>query len=176
MNLMQEIKIDKITLNIGAGEAGDKLDKAFKLLKEITGCTPVKTITTKRIPGWNIRPKLTIGTKVTLRGEKAKDLLKRLFKARNNKIAIKKFDENGNFSFGIKEYLNIPGIEYNPEIGIIGLEVAITLKRPGFRIKNRKIRKGKVGIKHRITKEQSMEFVKKMFNIEITEQEEKDDY
>ena len=175
MNKMQEIKLEKITLNIGVGESGDKLDKAVSLLKDISGAKPIKTKTTKRIPTWNIRPKLTIGTKVTLRGKKAEKLLKKLFKAVNNKIAIKKFDENGNFSFGIKEYLNIPGVEYKPEVGIIGLEVAVTLERPGFRIK-RRLNKNKIGKKHKITKEQAMEFTKKMFNIKITEKEEEDDY
>ena len=173
---MQDIKIEKITLNIGIGEAGDKLDKAVRLLKEISQSNPVKTKTMKRIPGWNIRPKLTIGTKVTLRGKKAEDTLKKLFKAVNNKIAVRKFDKNGNFSFGVREYINIPGIEYNPEIGIIGLETAVTLMRPGFRVKNRRLKRSKIGKNHLITKEQSMEFIKKTFNINITEKEEIDDY
>jgi len=176
MNKMKEIRIGKVTLNIGVGEPGDKLEKAVLLLKEISGSKPIKTKTMKRIPTWSIRPKLDIGTKVTLRGEKAEELLKRLFKATNNRILIKKFDNNGNFSFGIGEYINIPGIEYKPEIGIIGLEVAVTLERPGFRIKKRVLKKSKVGIKHRITKEQSMEFIKNKFNIEINEKEVEDDY
>ena len=63
MNKMREIRIGKVTLNIGVGESGDKLDKAVSLLKEISGSNPVKTKTMKRIPTWNIRPKLNIGTK-----------------------------------------------------------------------------------------------------------------
>ena len=172
---MQEVRIEKITLNIGIGESGDRLDKAVSLLQEISGAKPVKTRTMKRIPTWSIRPKLAIGTKVTLRGKKAEELLKKLFKSVNNKIATKKFDDNGNFSFGIKEYINIPGVEYKPEIGIIGLEVAVTLERPGFRVK-RRLNKNKVGKTHLITKEQSMEFTKRMFDIKITEKEEEDDY
>ncbi|MBS3143722.1 50S ribosomal protein L5 [Candidatus Woesearchaeota archaeon] len=176
MNKMQEIRIEKITLNIGIGESGDRLEKAVLLLKYISGIKPVKTKTMQRIPTWNIRPKLAIGAKVTLRGKKAEALLKKLFEAGRNKIAMKKFDRNGNISFGIKEYINIPEIEYKPEIGIIGLEVAVTLERPGFRIKKRRLKKSKVGIKHRITKEQAMEFIKSKFNIKITEKEEEDDY
>ena len=68
MNKMQEIKIEKITLNIGVGETGDKLEKASRLLKTITGESPIKTRTMKRVPTWGIRPKLDIATKVTLRG------------------------------------------------------------------------------------------------------------
>tara|TARA_Y100000034_G_scaffold124830_1_gene173508 strand:- start:1 stop:531 length:531 start_codon:yes stop_codon:yes gene_type:complete len=176
MNIMQEIKIEKITLNIGIGEAGDRLDKAVSLLQYISGAKPVKTSTMKRIPTWSIRPKLNIGTKVTLRGEKAKELLKKLFKANNNKIQEKKFDENGNFSFGITEYINIPDMEYQPEIGIIGLEVAVTLERPGFRVKRRRLKRSMIGLNHKITKEQSIEFIKKMFNIEIVKGEIEDDY
>jgi len=172
MNKMQEIRIEKITLNIGVGEAGDKLDKAVSLLKEISRAKPVKTKTMKRVPTWNIRPKLVIGTKVTLRGKKAEDVLRRLLKSVNNKIHIKKFDEYGNFSFGIKEYINIPEVEYHPEIGIIGLEAAVTLERPGFRIKRRVLKKSRIGKKHIITKENAMDFIRNKFNIETVEKEE----
>ena len=172
MNKMREIRIGKVTLNIGVGESGDKLDKAVSLLKEISGSNPVKTKTMKRIPTWNIRPKLVIGAKVTLRGEKAEEVLGRLLKAINNRIHIKKFDDYGNLSFGITEYINIPGIEYRPEIGIIGLEVAVTLERPGFRIKRRMLKKSKIGKSHLITKEDAMNFIKNKFNIEIVNKEE----
>ena len=75
-------------------------------------------------------------------------------------------------SFGITEYINIPGIEYRPEIGIIGLEVAVTLERPGFRIKRRMLKKSKIGKSHLITKEDAMNFIKNKFNIEIVNKEE----
>lgn len=164
MNPMREIRIEKITLNCGVGEAGDKLDKAMKLLSQITGKKPVKTITMKRIPTWGIRPNLTIGCKVTLRGKEAEDLLVRLLKAVDDKLPSSKFDKNGNFSFGIEEYILIPGVEYNVEIGIIGLNVAVTLQRPGYRVKQ-KLKKSKVGSKHKITKEEAIEFVRKKFNV-----------
>ena len=172
MNRMQEIRIEKLTLNIGVGDSGDKLDKAMSLLKEISGEKPIKTKTTKRIPTWNIRPKLAIGAKVTLRGGKAEKMLTRLLKSVNNMIQKRKFDDYGNFSFGIKEYINIPEVEYIPEIGIIGLEAAVTLERRGFRVKRRILRKNRVGKKHLITKEQSMDFIRNKFNAEITEKEE----
>jgi len=167
MNPMRDIRVEKITLNVGVGEPGAKLDKAVKLLKNMTGEKPVKTTSTKRIPTWGARPDLPLACKVTLRKEKAKELLSRLLKAVGNKLPEKKFDKFGNFSFGIEEYILIPGVEYDVEVGIIGLEVAVTLERPGFRVKKKRS-SSKIGIKHRITKEESIEFVKKTFGMVVS--------
>ena len=160
---MQEIRIEKITLNIGVGEAGDKLDKAVSLLKEISRAKPVKTKTMKRVPTWNIRPKLVIGTKVTLRGKKAEDVLRRLLKSVNNKIHIKKFDEYGNFSFGIKEYIEIPGIEYKRDIGIRGLNVTVDFIRSGVRVKRKKIKRGKLPKRQHVSDNEIIKFMEDNF-------------
>ena len=171
---MQEVKIEKVTLNIGVGGTGDKLEKATKLLNAITKAKPVKTRTMKRIPTWGVRPKLEIATKVTLRGKIAENVLKRLLAAANNILAESKFDKSGNFSFGIPEYIDIPEVEYNPEIGIIGLEAAVTLKRPGFRIKHRRISNVKVPLRHRVSREDAMMFIKNKFNVTVVPKENKD--
>lgn len=167
---MRTISIEKVTLNIGAGEPGAKLEKAKKLLKTITNMKSISTTTNKRIPTWKLRPGLEIGCKVTIRGQKAKELLKRLFQGAGNIISEQKFDKQGNFSFGIKEYLDVPGIKYDAEIGVIGFNVAVTLKRPGFRIEKRKLKRRSLPKKHRITKEEAMGFVKKEFGIAVGEQ------
>ena len=138
MNPSRNIKINKVTLNIGAGKDQAKLDKGIKLLKSITNANPVKTITSKRIPGWGLRPGLPIGCKVTLRRKNAVDVLKRLIQAKDNNLRESQFDHNGNIAFGIEEYIDIPGVKYDPEIGIIGLEVCVTLERNGFRIREHK--------------------------------------
>ncbi len=164
---MRDIKIEKITLNIGVGGPGKELDAAVKLLNIITGEKPVKTTSKKRIPTWNLRPGLTIATKVTLRKEKAIEVLKRLLVAKGGKLNEKNFDDHGNFSFGIAEYLDIPGVEYDAEIGIIGLEVAVTLMRPGFRIKRRKLRIKKIPARHRIVKDEAIKFMNEKFGIEV---------
>ncbi len=169
-NKMREIKIEKITLNIGVGSSGDKLNKAKRLLENITYAKAVETKTMKRIPAWGLRPKLAIGCKVTLRGRKAEELLTRLFKSLDNKLKQSNFDNFGNFSFGIKEYIDIPGVEYNPEFGIIGLEVAVTLERPGFRIK-RRLKERKIPFRHKIQKHEAIDFVKSKFNTTALEEE-----
>jgi large subunit ribosomal protein L5 len=140
------------------------------LLKNITGIEPVKTFTNKRIPNWGLRPGLPIGCKLTLRGSPAKELLVRLLSAKDNRLEEKQFDKEGNLAFGIHEYIDIPGAKYDPKIGIAGLEVCITLERPGFRIKRRRIKKSRIPKKHRITREEAMEFMKKEFGIKIGEE------
>ena len=156
---------------MGMGEAGEKLKKALKLLQSIGGKKPVLTKSYKRIPTWSVRPGLEIGSKVTLRGENAKKTLVRLLKAVENRINPKSFDLQGNFSFGIRECIDIPELEYDPEIGIIGLEVAVTLERRGYRVKKRKYNKSKIGKNHIINKEESMKYVIDNFGVTIGEEE-----
>jgi large subunit ribosomal protein L5 len=168
---MKEIRIEKITLNKGVGESGENLKKAIKLLHTISSRKPISNVSNKRIPKWGVRPGLEIGTKVTIRGKDAEELLKRLFVAVENRIKPTSFGRDGNFSFGIPEYIEIPEIQYDPEIGIVGLEVAITLERPGYRIKKRKYIKSKIGKNHLITREDAMEYVKTKFNVNIEVEE-----
>jgi len=169
MNSMREIRIGKLTLNIGAGKDQVKLKKAEKLLKLITGITPVKTITQKRIAGWGLRPGLPIGCKITLRKKAARELFVRLLKAKENKLPESCFDDSGNISFGIHEYIDIPDAKYDPEIGIIGLQTSITLERPGFRIKKRKLEKKKIPKTHKISKQNAIDYFKKEFNVKVGE-------
>ncbi len=169
-NPQRAIKIEKITLNIGVGQAGDKLEKAKKLLNQVTNKKPILTKTQKRIPTWGLRPNLPIGTKVTLRDYEATLLLQRLFTAIDNQISEKKFDKFGNFAFGIQEYIDIPDVSYDIDIGIIGLEVAVTLKRAGFRIKKRRIKPSKIKQSHLITKREAIDFIKHNFKVKIAEE------
>ena len=165
MNPMREIRLEKVTLNMGAGEAGPKLEKCKKIMELLTGKKVVITKTRKRTTFMaKNRP---IGVKTVLRGKEAVEILKRLLEAVENKIKESQFDENGNFSFGIKEYIHIPGMKYDPDIGILGLDVCVTVERPGYRVKKRRIRPGKIGKNHRITKQEAIEWAKKFFGIEI---------
>jgi len=169
MNSMREISIEKITLNIGAGKDQAKLEKGLKLINSIAGKSPVKTFTKKRIQEWGLRPGLPIGCKLTLRKTMAIDVLKRLLEAKDNTLQDTNMDNEGNISFGIREYIDIPGVEYDPDIGIMGLQVCITLKRKGFRIKRRALKKSDIPKKDRIKKDEAIEFMKKEFNLKVGE-------
>ena len=169
MNVMQLPRIEKLTLNIGAGKEQTKLEKAVVLLKKITGIDPVKTITNKRIPSWGLRPGLPIGCMLTLRKTKASELLKRLLEAKDKKLLPNNFDEAGSISFGIPEYIDIPGVDYDPKIGVFGLQVCVTLEKPGYRIKRRKHLPRKIPKKHMISKQEAMVFMQNNFGVRIGE-------
>jgi large subunit ribosomal protein L5 len=165
MNPMRNIKIEKITINIGCGEAGEKLEKAKKLLANLTNKKIVITATSRRTT-FGVAKGRPIGCKVTLRGKGAQEFLKKSLDAVDNKLSKNVFDNQGNFSFGIKEHIDIPGVRYDPEIGIFGMDISVTLERPGFRIKRKRL-PSKIGKKHLIKPEESIEWVSKNYGVEI---------
>ena len=163
------IKLSKVTVNIGVGTAGEPLEKAEKLLAKLSGQKPVRTTSKKRIPTWGIRKKQAIGVKVTLRGKKAMEFVDKVIEAKERKLKPSQFDNNGNFAFGIAEYIDVPGIKYDPEIGIYGFDVCVTLEKNGYRISRRKRQKKKVPTNHKLTKEDAIEWVEKNFNVKVTD-------
>lgn len=165
--MMKNIRIEKVTLNIGAGKDQSRLEKGITLLKSIANATPIKTVTNKRIQEWGLRPGLPIGCKITLRKERISNLLHRLLEAVDNKLSENQFDSNGNIAFGIHEYIEIPGVKYDPKIGIMGLEVCITLERPGYRIKRRRLLARRIPTRHRISKIEAIDFMTKKFNTKV---------
>ncbi len=167
MNPMRKIKIHKVTVNIGTGEVGDDVEKAAKLIEKVTGSTAIRTVSGKGSKGFGKREGLEIGAKTTLRGEKAKEVLEKLLDAMEEKLSINNFDDRGNFAFGVPEYINIEDIDYDPQIGMRGLDVAVTLERPGFRVRRRDEKSTNIGKEHRIDPEEAANFVKDNFGIEI---------
>ncbi|MFC2174938.1 50S ribosomal protein L5 [archaeon] len=163
------IKLGKVTINIGVGTAGEPLEKAEKLLEKLSGQKPVRTTSRKRIPTWGIRKKQAIGVKVTLRGKKAVEFVKQVVEAKERTLRPKQFDESGNFAFGISEYIDIPGVKYDPEIGIYGFDVCVTLEKSGYRIHKRKRQKKKVPNSHKLTKDEAIEWVQKNLDIKVTD-------
>ena len=167
MNPMREIRIEKVVLNIGCGADREKLKRAEKFLESITGQRPIITRTHKRTT-FGMARKRPIGVKVTLRGKKAEMFLKDALEAIDNRMNEKQVNP-GNFSIGIKENIDLPRVKYDPEIGILGLDVCVTLERPGFRVKRRRIKTSKVGKKHLITKEETIEWLKNNFGVDFIE-------
>lgn len=167
MNSMKKPYVEKVTINIGIGEPGDKLDRAFMLLEKISDQQPLKTRSYKRIPTFNIRPRTICGVKVTLRKEKAISFLKNALDAIDHKVSKKHFDSRGNFSFGIKESIDLPGLKYDPKIGVFGMDVCVTISRPGYRINKRRMMKRSVSKSHILTKDESIAFLKDKFNLEV---------
>ncbi|WP_414469323.1 50S ribosomal protein L5 [Methanobacterium sp. ACI-7] len=167
MNPMEEVKIAKATINIGVGDAGERLSRAEKLIESITGQQPVRTYSKVTNPEFGIRKGQPIACKVTLRGEKANNAIKMILDGIENRLKTRQFDSQGNVSFGINEHIDIPGMRYDPDIGIFGMNISVTFEKPGYRIKRRKIQRKKIPVKHMVTPEETMEYMKEKFQVKI---------
>lgn len=166
---MREIRLEKAVVNIGVGDAGERLLKAEKVLQMVTGNKPVRTIAKTTSRDLGIRKGMQIGCKVTLRGKEAEEFVKKAFWIRDNRIANHSFDPQGNFSFGITDYTDFPGMRYDPEIGIFGMDVCASISRAGRRVQQRRIMRRKMPKHHRITKKEGVAFVKSKFGVEVVD-------
>ncbi|MEF8848020.1 MAG: 50S ribosomal protein L5 [Candidatus Thermoplasmatota archaeon] len=160
-------EIEKVTVNIGVGEAGEKLRKAEKVIQKVTKQKPVRTLSKINNKELGVRKGLPIGCKVTLRDKKAENFLKKALETRNKKIADYSFDDQGNVSFGVPDYTLFEDQKYDPEIGIFGLDVCVTMKRPGYRIKKRRIQKKKIPERHQIKPEDTMKYFSEELDVEV---------
>lgn len=166
-NVMKKIYVDKVVLNMGVGRSGDAIDVAKKALDQISGHKSNARNAKAPQRDWGVRKGEPIGAAVTVRGNDAIELMKRLFEAKGNRLNGRAFDNEGNFSFGIGEHIDIPGIKYDPQIGILGLNISITLNRPGYSIRIRSRHKAHVGKSHRISKSEAHEYIKTNFGVTI---------
>jgi large subunit ribosomal protein L5 len=164
---MLKPQIEKVVVNLCVGKSGEPLEKAFKVLKEIAGQTPVKKNAKTSIRDFGIRKGEPIACVVTLRRQPAIDFLKKVLPVIDNKISKSSFDMQGNFAFGLKEHIEIPGVKYDPDVGIFGMDICVTLNRPGDRVSDRRKRKAKIGHKHILTPEEAILFTKKTLGVEI---------
>lgn len=156
---MRQIKIEKVTINIGCGDDKQKIEKAQKLLEKLTETKPVLTISKKRST-FGVTKGKPLGVKVTLRKDKAGGFFNSVLKAIDNKVKDSQIDNDGNISFGIREYIDLPNVRYSPEIGMLGMDVAVTLERPGYHVKKRRVRKAIIGKKHKINKADTINWLK----------------
>lgn len=160
---MKDIYIEKVVCNIGCGTAVP-VENAKKILERVTEKTPVVISTIKRNT-FGVPKGRPIGCKVTLRKGSDK-FVKRALEAKENVLNEKSFDNKGNFAFGVKEYIDIPNVDYDPKIGVLGMDVCVTLARPGYSVK-RKANPHKIGKRHVITKEEAIRFMKDKFNVKV---------
>ena len=166
-NIMKKISLDKVVLNMGVGKSGDAIDVAKKALDQISGKKSCPRDAKETQRDFGVRKGEPIGVAVTIRGKDAEELLKRLLQAKGNQIKGRSFDDFGNFSFGILEHIDIPGIKYDPNIGILGLDVAVNLTRPGYNIRKRSKHKASVGKTHRISEDEAKEFMENEYGAVI---------
>ena len=166
-NPMKEIRLEKVVLNMGVGKSGDAIEVAKKALDQISGRKSSARNAKATQRDWGVRKGEPIGVAVTVRGKEATELLKRLLDAKGNQIKTKSFDNFGNVSFGILEHIDIPGIKYDPKIGILGLDVAISLTRPGFNVRLRSKHKAKIGKSHKISADEARAFLTKEFGVRM---------
>jgi len=167
-NKMKNIKVAQVVVNIGAGEVGDEVEKSKKLVEKLTEDTAVRTESGDAVKTFGKREGLDLGVITTLRGEKARQFLERVMPAAQDRISEKAFDGNGNFSFGISEYIDVPGMDYDSDIGMRGFEVAVKLERPGYRVKKRDHKPGQIGSEHSISDDEASEFVEEELGMEVT--------
>ncbi len=155
-------QISRVVLSAGAVDK--ELEKAKRLLEMISEkkAQITKSGPRMRIPAFGVKPKMELGTCVTLRGKEAIEVLRRLLGAIDNQLKESQIDKN-NFSFGISEYINIPGMKYSRDIGIRGFNVTVVFERPGIRVKKRKIKAGRVPAKQHVTREEIIEYMKNTF-------------
>ena len=164
---MKKISLDKVVLNMGLGKSGDVINTAKVAIEQISGKKPSTRNAKAAYRDWGVRKGEPIGVAVTVRGDDATALLKRLLEAKGNTINGKSFDNFGNFSFGINEHIDIPGVKYDPHVGILGLGISITLSRPGYGIRTRSKHKAKVGKNHVIKSQEAKDYLSKEFGVTV---------
>ena len=150
MNTMRELRIAKVVLNIGVGEAGDRLSNAETVLQKLTDCQPVRTLSRTTNRDLGLRKGMPIGCKVTLRGENAHRVLKNALWVRESRLPAYCFSATGGLNFGIPDYTGFADEKYDPDIGIFGLDVAVAFERPGYRVARRKVARRQVGPRQRL--------------------------
>jgi large subunit ribosomal protein L5 len=166
-NPMLKPLIEKVTVNISVGKSGPPLEQAVTIIKQLTNQKPSKRKAKKTVREFGIRKGENIACVVTLRGEPANEFLRKAFYAVEKKLSKYCFDKQGNFSFGIKEHIDIPGTKYVPQLGIHGMDVSVSLGRDGYRVKRRHRAKSKIGKDHLLTAKEAILFIKDEFDVEI---------
>jgi large subunit ribosomal protein L5 len=164
---MREPRVEKVVVHMGVGQGGRELGNAEEILAEITDQDPVRTTAERTIGEFEIRAGDPIGAKVTLRDDDAHAFLETALPL--VELDANQFDETGNFSFGVAEHTDFPGQEYDPSIGIYGLDVTVNLVRPGYRVTKRDVASRQIPARHRLDPDDAVAFVASTFDVEVRE-------
>ncbi len=164
---MREPEIEKVVVHMGVGTGGRELADAEEILQSLTGQEPVQTLARKTEPEFGIREGDPIGAKVTLRGERARSFLEEALSLAD--FSRSQFDETGNVSFGIAEHTDFEGQEYDPTVGIYGLDVTLNLVRPGYRVSKRRVARRSIPASHRLTPEDAITYLEAEFDVEVAD-------
>jgi large subunit ribosomal protein L5 len=167
MNPMQELRIQKLVVHMGVGESGEKLSKAEDVLSTITHQKTVKAMARKTQPAFGTRKGSPIGCKVTLRGDAAETFFETSLSIVERQLAASQVDSQGNFSFGIEEHTDFPGMSYDPNIGIFGMDINVVLEKRGARISRRKVDQRKLPQKQRVKREETLRFLQEKYRVEV---------
>lgn len=166
-NPMLKPRLAKVVINIGVGESGERLQKAVQVLRELTGQEPSIRRAKRTVKGFGIRKGEPIAAVVTLRGQKAMEFLQKALEAVNWRVKASSFDDYGNVSFGIAEHISLPGVKYDPNIGVFGMDVAVKIERPGYRVMRRRRARSKVPRRHRVNKLDAMVYFIKELGAQV---------
>merc|ERR1712139_366541 len=113
---------------------------------------PVFSRACRTIRQWSVRRNEKIACHVTVRGEKAEEIIEKGLKVKEFELRKRNFSERGNFGFGISEHIDL-GLKYDPSTGIYGMDFFVCMTRKGYRVAKKKIKRGRVGKRHKVTKE-----------------------
>ena len=164
---MREPAIEKVVVHMAVGEGGRELQNAQEILEEITGQHSVQTLAKRTIAEFNVREGDPIGAKTTLRGDDAHEFLETALAL--TELSVSQFDDTGNFSFGVAEHTEFPSQEYDPQIGIYGLDVTVTVVRPGYRVSRRDQETRSIPSGHQMTPEDAANYIEASFDVEVDE-------
>jgi len=167
VNPMRRLKVGKVTVNMAVGRSGERLAKAAKVLEELVGQRPSLRAAKRTIKDFGIKKGESIACVATLRGQKAISFLKEALAAIDYKVKASSFDEHGNFAFGVKEHILLPNTKYDPDLGIFGFDVCVSIERPGYRVARRRRKRSTIGVNHRVSREEAMNFVKEALGVTI---------